>query len=378
MPRFDRYMLSQLLTLFGFFSLVLVLIYWINRAVALFDQIIADGQSAWVFLELTALTLPAIIKIVVPLSAFAASVYVTNRMASESELTVVQATGYSAYRLARPVAVFGLIVAALLLVLNNYLVPLSQSRLIERQAEISRNLTARLLTEGQFLSPSSGVTLYIRDITPEGELRDVFLSDTRREDRQISYTASRAFLVKSDNGPQLVMIDGMAQTLTTSDQRLLTTNFDDFAYDVSALIPEVASRNRSYRELSTAELLFPTPAIVEETGRNADFLIYAGHDRNAQALLALVGALLGFSTLLVGGFSRFGLWKQIMGAIALVVVVKIFESAGANIARQDARLWPLTYLSSFVGIGIIALLLFTTTRPYLFKRRPRLPAEVAP
>ena len=72
MARFDRYMLSQFMVFFGFFSLVLILVYWINRAVVLFDQLIADGQSATVFLEFTALSLPNIIRIVLPLSAFAA------------------------------------------------------------------------------------------------------------------------------------------------------------------------------------------------------------------------------------------------------------------------------------------------------------------
>ncbi|MCP4819364.1 MAG: LPS export ABC transporter permease LptF, partial [Shimia sp.] len=38
MSRFDRYILSQLLTLFGFFALVLVSVYWVNRAVVLFDS----------------------------------------------------------------------------------------------------------------------------------------------------------------------------------------------------------------------------------------------------------------------------------------------------------------------------------------------------
>ena len=114
MARFDRYMLSQLMVLFGFFSLVLVLIYWINRAVVLFDQLIADGQSAGVFLEFTALSLPSVMRLALPLAAFAAAVYVTNRMSTESELTVVQATGYSPFRLARPVFFFGIIVALMM------------------------------------------------------------------------------------------------------------------------------------------------------------------------------------------------------------------------------------------------------------------------
>ena len=90
------------MVLFGFFSLVLVLVYWINRAVVLFDQLIADGQSAIVFLEFTALSLPAVIRLALPIAAFAAAVYVTNRMTTDSELTVVRATGYSPFRQARP------------------------------------------------------------------------------------------------------------------------------------------------------------------------------------------------------------------------------------------------------------------------------------
>ena len=113
MARFDRYLLSQLMVLFGFFALVLVLVYWINRAVVLFDQLIADGQSAVVFLEFTALTLPNVIRAVLPVAVFASSVYVTNRLSSESELVVVQSTGFSAFRLARPILVFGILVARL-------------------------------------------------------------------------------------------------------------------------------------------------------------------------------------------------------------------------------------------------------------------------
>ena len=82
-------MLSQLLLFFGFFALVLVAVFWISRAVRLFDRLIADGQSTLVFLEFTALGLPRIILLVLPLATFAAAVYVTNRLRNESELTVM-------------------------------------------------------------------------------------------------------------------------------------------------------------------------------------------------------------------------------------------------------------------------------------------------
>ena len=40
MTRFDRYMLSQFMVLFGFFALVLVSIFWINKAVRMFDRLL--------------------------------------------------------------------------------------------------------------------------------------------------------------------------------------------------------------------------------------------------------------------------------------------------------------------------------------------------
>ena len=45
MGRYDRYILTQLIVLFAFFSFVLISVHWINEAVDLFDSLIADGQT---------------------------------------------------------------------------------------------------------------------------------------------------------------------------------------------------------------------------------------------------------------------------------------------------------------------------------------------
>jgi len=370
--RFDRYMLSQLLVLFGFFSLILVLVYWINRAVRLFDQLIADGQSAWVFLELTSLSLPSIIRVVLPLSAFVAAVYVTNRMSQESELTVVQATGYSPFRLARPVAVFGIIVALLMSALVHLLVPLSVTQLSIRQNEISQNVTSGLLTPGEFLTPSDDITIYIRDITSSGEMLDIFIADGSSPNRHLTYTAAQAYLVRTDTGPQLVMVDGLTQTLDRRTNRLATTGFDDFAYDIGDLMRDQTGASRNANGLWTWDLLAPSAAVLRETGASADDLRLRGHDRFAQAALGFVAALIGFATLVAGGFSRFGLWRSILFATGLVIVLKVLESTGASIARGNpAVLWPFVYLAGVGGIAISAGLLQIAAKPYFFKRKPR-------
>ncbi len=369
MARFDRYMLSQLMMLFGFFSLVLVLVYWVNSAVQLFDQLVADGQNLSVFLELTVLTLPSLIQIILPLAAFAASLYVTNRLSSDSELTVMQATGFSAFRLARPVLVFGLIVTLMTGALTVVLGPAANGRLAERQADIARTATARLLQEGQFMSPVEGLTIYIREITPEGELRDLMISDSRAGDETVTYTSSRAFLVQDEQSPQLVMIDGLVQRLLKGDQRLSTTTFDDFTYDIGSLVRIPDGVNRRSREVPTLELLFPTPALEAETGRSRSRLIAEGHDRFADPMLATVGALIGFATLLLGGFSRFGIWKQIVAAILLIVAVKAVESVTTTAVRGNAELWPLSYVPALSGLAIAMAELVWAQKPAILRRR---------
>jgi lipopolysaccharide export system permease protein len=376
--KFDKYLLSQLMMLFGFFSLVLVLVYWVNRAVLLFDTLIASGQSAGTFLEITALTLPNVIRIVLPISAFVASIFVANRLSSESELVVVQATGYSPYRLVRPVLYFGLIVALLLAVLTHILVPTSVRELKERQARISQNITARLLTEGTFVHPVDGITFYVREISPEGELLDVFLSDSRNGVTRTNYTARRALLIAEATGPKLVMINGMAQTLEIKDQRLSVTSFSDFAYDIGTLLPSSLTQSRGISALPTPDLLWPSPAILAETGTERHKLVEAGHERISQSLLAIVASLLGFSTLLLGGFSRFGLWRQIILAIVLLLGLKSFDNAMIDVALKNDGAWPAVYAAPLLGAGILMVILWAAARPALFRRRFGLPRDPAP
>ena len=366
MARLDRYLLSQLLVVFGFSALVLVLIYWINRAVVLLDQLIADGQSSGVFLELTLLSLPNIIRIVLPLSAFVASLYVTNRLSTDSELIVVQATGISPWRLARPYLAFGLFAALLTLILTHFLVPASLKQLNLRQSEIAQTATARLLREGQFLTPTPGIVLYIRDVTPDGELRDIFLTDSRSAADMVTYTAARAWLVRGVAGPQLVMIDGMAQTLDRAQGRLLTTAFAEFAYDIGTLMPGTVTTRRTSRDVGTAALLWPDAALQAETGKSAAVLVAEGHDRFAQGVLAVVGPLIGLAMLLIGGFSRFGVWRQVIAAVFVIIGIKLIESVTTGLVRADATLWPLTYLPVASGLAIAAGLLHLAARP----RRP--------
>ncbi len=373
MTRFDRYMLSQFMVLFGFFALVLVSIFWINKAVRMFDRLIGDGQPAWVFLEFTALTLPGVIGVVLPIAAFAATVYVTNRLSTESELTVMQATGYSPWRLARPVLFFGIIVALMMSVLTHLLIPQSLSQLRERQSEISENITAKLLTEGEFLHPAPGITFYIREITPEGMLRNVFLSDRRNSETPVTYSSNRAYLVPDgEGGTRLVMVDGLAQNVQTDGNRLFNTHFNDFSYDISSLVTSDAVGVESVTYAGTGELMRNPAGVAERTGATLPMTLYELNGRFSNALLCIFAASVGFATLLLGNYSRFGVWWQVLLAFGLLVLLKLIESSVSGIVLLNAMAWPLMYLPALAGALMTALLLVISSYPgFLVRPWPR-------
>jgi len=345
--RLDRYILAQLLRVFGFFSLVLVSVYWVNKAVRLFDQLISDGQPMSVFLEFTALSLPMLIRTVLPIAAFVAAVYVTLGLLRSSEIAVTQAAGISPLRLARPVVVFGLIVTAFLTVLMHFLIPEARSQLARRQAEVAQNITATLLQDGVFQHPAEGITFFINEIDEDGSLRGIFLSDARSQLQRVVYTARTALIVPDRSGPKLVMIDGQAQILNGRTGQLSVTGFGDFTYDLSTLAGP-AGIGRSVQELSTRELIDATPEIQAETRSTLARIRFELASRFIDGFAAVAAALLGYAALVAGGFSRLGFWREVLMAVAMMAVVQTLTNALTGPAMRSTAL-------SWLGIVPLAL-----------------------
>ncbi|NOD88870.1 MULTISPECIES: LPS export ABC transporter permease LptF [unclassified Ruegeria] len=368
MSRFDGYFLRQLLILFGFFTLVLVGVFWITRSVSLFDRVISGGQSAMVFLEFTALTLPTLIRTVMPMAVFAAAVYATNRLSRESELAVMLATGSSPRRLARAVVLFGAITGLMMAAISVFLRPASVEQLEIRQAEVAGDVTAQLLNEGEFLHPAEGVTVYIGQIDLDGTLHEVFVSDRRDPENAVSYSSATAYLVNNDTGIHLVMVDGIALRLTKEGRRLSSTLFQDASYDISELTNSSPMAQRSLEAIPTHELIQNRAEISAAEGYSEGKLVEELHQRFSWIAICVAVALAGYSTLMLGSFSRFGLWPQILGAFTILVLLEGVRGFVSPVVIDDPKLWILLYLPAIMGVLISGVFLLIAGRPILRKQ----------
>ena len=369
MSRLDRYILSSQLRAFGFFSIILLMVYWVNNAAILFDTLIGDGQSVAVFLEFSALTLPSIIFFVLPMSTLIATLFATNRLINDSELIIARAAGYGAVRLSWGVFLYGLIVALFMSAVAHFLQPTAAETLAEKRDEISRDVAAQFLDEGVFLHPTPGITFYIREINARGELLDIFLSDSRSDATSTIYTAKRAILIDVASSAWLLMYDGLAQSLSLGEATLATTRFDELSYDMSALIDTSGFLFPKPQELTTADLLSLDPAMIEAAGATPAEFLTTAHLRFTQPAFAIVVALLSFAAMMTGHFNRLGNWRQIGLGVALVLALKSFDNFVVGLSYNDATMWPTLYAPTVLGTLITVLVLWITERPALFKRR---------
>jgi lipopolysaccharide export system permease protein len=94
------------------------------------------------------------------------------------------------------------------------------------------------------------------------------------------------------------------------------------------------------------------------------------HLRFARALICVAVALIGFSALLVGGFSRFGVWRQALGAFLLLIILEALRGVVTEPVIKNPDLWILTYVPTLLGVGVAALFLQISARPIsaLFRR----------
>ena len=366
MSRFDRYLFTQYFLMFGFFSLILLFIYWINKAIALFDNLISDGQTFLVFLEFSILTIPPIIPIVAPLAAFAAAIFVTNRLKNDSELTIMQATGFSPLRLSRSIFLFGLVVTIILLIISHYLIPKSNNILLKRQNEVASSLNAKLLKVGSFIHPQNGVTFYIGGISTSGVIEDVFVLDERNKDREIIVTSKSGYLITNNNNPILVLKDGIVQNYDLKSTNLSTIHFQDLSYDLTSWsVKERMSKSKLLLTYSSFDL-FKDPELVSIlTDSSPISVLEELHSRILTPLLALIAALIGFSALMIGDYSRFGASKQISVGIVILILIKLSESYGNELMLKSQGNWLALYLPVLIGILIFSFMMLQASNQNL-------------
>ncbi len=361
MTRLDRYILGQLVRAFGFFALIFTGVVWLTQAVRLIDTVIASGQSAATFLEFSALVLPQVFVIVLPLSAMGAALYTINKLYTDSELVVMMGAGLGPVGLLRPVAIFGAMIAAVMYLVLLVLVPLGGTALADRTQAIRSDVAGALIVERQFIHPVDGLTLFIDDTSRAGEMAGIFINDQREADRPVTYSAERAVLLRDGDEVRLVMDDGLALSPGGNGERLNTVRFDRFVFDLSEIVRSEGARTKRPSEYALRDLLSPTTAMLGTRYGRSDYMAEAQY-KIVLPLLASIYPAIALVTLLAGGYRRSGFGRRVFVAVGVALLLQIVMFVAKDRVQGDAGLWPLIHAAPALALVYVAALTFRLSR----------------
>ena len=351
----NSYIAKQLLTAVLVVVVSLTCVIWLSQSLRFVDMIVNRGLPLATFVYLTMLLLPTWLSIVLPIAGFAAVLFIYNRMTGDREIVVLEASGLSPMRLARPAILVSIIITLLCYVMTLYLIPLSYRAFKELQFQIRHNYTDVLLREGVFNTIAKNITVYVRARQESGELSGIIVHDNRDQNQQVTLIAERGAFVVTEAGPRVFMQNGNRQSRDNISGRTSLLYFDRYTVDLGGSKSTTQRAWRDQNELFLPELLNPTE---EETApRNFNEYIAEGHSRLSTPLLGLALPLLGLAVLLRGEFSRRGQPWRILIAITAAILLEGLGLGAKFIATKQPWMIPLMYVVTIAPAALAAMLL---------------------
>ena len=226
----SRYFKRQLFGIFMMLLMILTGLAWMMQIMALMKFLINYGVNFSSFLYMTSMMIPFIVSIIVPFVTFISVIFIYNKMISENEVTVMMASGLSPWQIAKPAVSLALILTICHLVLNIWLVPISQSKFYSTQWDLRYGLAHLKLQEAAFTKLTDGLVVYVDKVANQ-DMNHVMLSDTRDPENEMLIFAERGKLVSTIHGLSIVTDNGSLQM--KGKQGFTTGTFDSFDMDLN-------------------------------------------------------------------------------------------------------------------------------------------------
>jgi lipopolysaccharide export system permease protein len=347
--RTTRYVLGLLFWPMLLVTVSLTGIIWLMQALRFVDFIINRGLSVADFLYLTALILPSLLSLILPIAVLIAVVFTYHKLYSESELVVMQASGISRLQLARPAMLAGLMVTGVTYLFTLYLLPLANRQFEDMRDFLRDNYASVLLQEEVFNHPVDGMTVFIRERSDTGKLKGILVHDNRDPDSTITMMADEATLVQTPSGPRFLLENGIRQE--KRDGQLSWLNFASYSLDLSYYTKRNLNRTHAEDEMFVSELLDAQHVGTEAAARYRA----EAHERLVWPWSGFALSVLAVAILTEGQFNRRGITSRLLmvAAVSLVGVLGIIGLQ--NTLTKNAALTPLLY--GFMGAMVLLALL---------------------
>ena len=174
MNTLDRYIVKSILGSIFATLLTLVGLSAIIKFVEQFRSVGKGTYDIWQAVAFTGLTIPKDIETFFPMAALLGALMALGNLASRSELVVMQAAGFSRFKIGMAVMKTALPLVLLTMVIGEWGIPQTE--------QFARDMRARALSGGSMLSMKNGVWakdgnnfVFVRRVTDDAKLNDIYI-----------------------------------------------------------------------------------------------------------------------------------------------------------------------------------------------------------
>ena len=350
MGSIDRYILRTTLMSFALVLISLTGVIWITQALRGIDLMTSQGQTILTFLGFTGLVIPALALIIAPIALMIAMSHTLNKLATDSEIIVMNAAGFAPLQMLRPFFYATLIVAAMVAFIAAYLAPDGMRRLKRWDAEITADVLTNVLQPGRFAQLDQNLTIRIRERQPGGRLVGIFVDDRRDPKERITIIADYGTVLNNERGSFLVLKDGNLERFEAGKHDPALVAFESYAFDMSKFANQGRDVTLGIHELYLWELVSPSPTDPVFQQMAGQFRAEM-HDRFIAPLYPFAFAALTFAFLGAPRTTRQSRNFSIAGAILSVLALRMAGYACSVTAVKSTVAPIIQYLLLALAVG---------------------------
>jgi len=367
MSGFDRYIFR---TTFGAFVLIavsLTMVIWLTHALREIDLMTNQRQTVLVFVGITGLLIPMLLAIIAPIALVIAVGHTLNRLNTDSEIVVMNASGMSPWRIFRPFLTTTLVVSALVTGLSAYLAPKGLRELRNWAVSIKTDLLINIIQPGRFTTIERGLTFHIRERRNDGRLLGIFIDDRRDPKERVTSISESGEIVETARGTFLLLMNGSVHRQETGKPDPTIVKFERYAFDLSRFSGGSTVQNFGVRERYLWDLASPDPADPVFKQFAPQFRTEF-HDRLVAPIYPIAFTVICFAILGAPRTSRQSRETSIIMAIVAAGALRMIGFACNVFASQSVAAIYVLYASLAVALaaGIFAIARGSVIEPPAF------------
>jgi lipopolysaccharide export system permease protein len=371
MSSFDRYIFR---TTFGAFLLILIsltAVIWLTHALREIDLMTNQRQTVLTFLGITSLLIPMLVLVISPLALVIAIGHTLNRLNTDSEIVVMNASGMSPWRIFRPFLTTTIVVSVLVLGVSAYLAPKGLRELRIWATKVKADFVVNIVQPGRFITIERGLTFHIRERRADGQLLGIFIDDRRDPSERVTSISEYGEIVESGTGTFLLLITGNVQRVQAGQTDPTIVKFERYAFDLSRFAGGPPAQTFSVRERNLWDLVAPDPDDPVYKQVPTHFRAEL-HDRLVAPLYPIAFAVICFAILGAPRTSRQSREMSMIMTIATIGGLRLIGFAANVLGTQTAIAIVVLYVSLALalGLGIYAIARGIVIEPPALLTRP--------